>query len=503
MLITSSLYGQTRDENPLHTLYIKLERPVDIDSGIFASIHEKFSVTAGKQELLSKVLKGNVYSIRSGKENILKIKAFLKDQKGVLYTSIYKHKFIPPPSDIPPTTTDFTLSQGYIEEDPGVNAVYAWDNGADGSGITVRAIEYGIDLDHEEFVGRAASIAANMSISSEADFVYTTHGTATAGVVYSHNGTYGTTGIAHNASAYILYPEWQEGMEWNRIDAITNAVNDGIAGDILIYEMQIDDPNGAFVPAEYDQLVWDLTKTATLKGLVVVAAAGNGGVNLDTPLHDSYNARGDSGAIIVGAGTSTVNHDTHSGSTYGTRVNVQAWGENVFTTGYGGIQFANDVHQYYTDSYGGTSSATAIVGGCAALLQSYYFSMTNSYMTSIQMRELLINTGIPQVNMSAPIGPFPDLRKAMEAIDVSLSLKNEDQIVVNVYPNPVSDLLIIKQVTSEPKLVTIYNVLGQELFKTTIDKDRNTVSLGHLNTGIYYVRIAFDNLITTKRVLKK
>lgn len=506
MLTTQAICGQSKLKRQQHSLYVKLERSVDRDSSVLLNVQEKFSVSFVRQELLSKVLRSNFYKVETNAMDVSELNTlhmFLKEQKGVLYTSLYEQRFIEPPNDIPPTTTDFISSQGYLEADPGVNAIYAWANGANGSGITVRAIEYGLDVDHEEFVGRSVKIANGMTISSEASFFYTTHGTATAGVVYSHNGTYGTKGIAYNAATYILYPEWQEGMSWNRIDAITNAVNDANEGDIIIYEMQINDPNGAYVPAEYDQLVWDLTKTATDKGVVVVAAAGNGAVNLDDGLYDTYNARGDSGAIIVGAGTSTTNHDTHSASTFGTRVDVQAWGENVFSTGYGDIQFANDVHQYYTDSFSGTSSATAIIGGCVTVLQSYYYSLTNSYMTSVEMRDLLIDTGIPQVNMSSPIGPFPNLEKAMDQIDSSLSIQDEEHVKFSIFPNPAEDALTIKLLENEPRLMVLYDVLGKELLREVIDKELNTIPIRSLSSGIYYVKIQFNSTTVSKKIIKK
>ena len=105
------------------------------------------------------------------------------------------------------------------------------------------------------------------------------------------------------AQMSILYPEWTEEYGYNRVLATSNAIDNSASGDIIIFEMQTYGPNGNFVLAEYEQAIWDLTKAATDAGIIVVAAAGNGGVNLDATSFNNYNARGDSGAIIVGAGS--------------------------------------------------------------------------------------------------------------------------------------------------------------------------------------------------------
>ena len=88
---------------------------------------------------------------------------------------------------------------------------------------------------------------------------------------------------------------------------------------------------------EFDDAVYNATKNATSIGIVVVAAAGNGGMNLDDT---DYNGRfdrtkRDSGAIIVGSARSAAPHEPKCSTCYGTRSDSYAWGENIVTTGYG------------------------------------------------------------------------------------------------------------------------------------------------------------------------
>ena len=59
------------------------------------------------------------------------------------------------------------------------------------------------------------------------------------------------------------------------------------------------------MPVEYLAAVYDAIKLATQSGIIVVEAAGNGGVDLDAPAYGAPfpDGKADSGAIIVGAGS--------------------------------------------------------------------------------------------------------------------------------------------------------------------------------------------------------
>jgi len=85
-------------------------------------------------------------------------------------------------------------------------------------------------------------------------------------------------------------------------------------------------------PAEIQLSVFDAIKRATDAKIIVVEAAGNddawGGIDLDDPTCNAIFDRNvrDSGAIIVGAG-SPVDRSRLPFSSYGSRVDVQGWGE--------------------------------------------------------------------------------------------------------------------------------------------------------------------------------
>ncbi|MEK7326702.1 MAG: S8 family serine peptidase, partial [Chloroflexota bacterium] len=140
--------------------------------------------------------------------------------------------------------------------------------------------------------------------------------------------------------------------------------------------------------------------------------------------------------IIVGAGTSNVLHDRLDFSTYGSRVNVQGWGQNVFSLGYG--DFANyapgdeDGKQTYTNTFGGTSSASPFIAGAATGLQSLRVNRVQALapLTSQQMRQLLIDTGIPQgaATSAQHIGPFPNVAKAILQLGIGATDCNANNL---------------------------------------------------------------------------
>lgn len=330
----------------------------------------------------------------------------LETLRFVEYTS--PEPVTPPPP--PSLTPDFTHLQTYNQGDLGNNIIgmyieYAWDLGIAGQGIKIADIEWGFDYDHED-LQRDTFI----ELRATTDHSYDDHGTAVAGIMYAIENTFGMTGMVHQADTFYGISEINGG----RVSGIALGLEHLEEGDVFVYEMQTWGQNFQFVPADFDLPVWDITNAATEAGIIVVAAAGNGNQNLDDPFYNEYNARGDNGSIIVGAGTRAGRHRA-SFSTYGSRVNVQGWGDwTVAACGYGDL-YNGGTHKTYTNSFAGTSSATALVGGAVVAVQSFAKNELGFVLTPHEMRELLIETGtaqgsgwglgnlVPQPNVQAAI----------------------------------------------------------------------------------------------------
>jgi hypothetical protein len=322
----------------------------------------------------------------------------------------------PPCSDLPPPTPHYYAQglQPYHGPDPGLNMAFAWSLGALGQGVRIADCEYGYIPGTEDLCGILDEPGQTIHPDTIANG-WDNHGTAVFGAMIGLQNGYGVTGLVPGSSG-LFFPELSVEEGSRRVTAITNAIAAVDAGDVVVLEMQAVGAGGGFGPAELDPAVWTVTKVGTDSGIVVVAAAGNGNQNLDGAPYAAYMAQGDSGAIIVGAGTADVSHTKLGFSTYGSRVDVQAWGEEVFTLGYGDYQtLGGDKRQRYTDSFGGTSSATPLVASAVGALQSLALDTHGCALDSRGVRQLLVDSGIPQ-GAGGHIGPFPDLQAASQAV---------------------------------------------------------------------------------------
>ncbi len=413
---------------------------------------------------------------------------------------------IKPPTDIAPVTNDFEVSQTYLGPDPGVNMQYAWNLGLSGAGIKVRDIEYGFNSNHEELNSVNVSIAPGMTVSSAATSAYTEHGTSVFGIIMADKGSYGVSGLAYGALEMVLFPEWQQ-SGYNRVFAVSQAIQNSQPGDVIIYEMQAYDASSYLLPAEYDLTVWNLTKAASDAGIIIVEAAANGTRNLDSPTYASYMNRGNSGAILVGAGTSDLNHERINYSNYGTRVDLQGWGQNVLTSGFTGSYYTigGDLNQSYTN-FAGTSSATPMVAGCVIVLQSYYHSLTGNYLSPLEMRNLLINTGIPQGNpVTGHIGPLPNMQAALNAIDSMLSVQSFEGFSAEFFPNPSEGKLnyAISNLENSKIDFQFLDVLGRTIKQYEKTTTQGIIDIFDLPSGIYFLKVKSGEIEFTKRIIKR
>ena len=334
-----------------------------------------------------------------------------------------------PPGDIAPATGDFTPNQqNYVSLEPGHG--FEAEAVSPDQGLRLSVCEYGWIYSHEDLVD--VDLHPEPDQTPEA-FVaasdFDDHGTAAIGVLASVANGYGITGVAGGVD-FFTYPEYTVEAGPRRVECIAAAIADSQPGDIVLLEMQTSAGFVLnFVPAEFDPAVFTIVKVGTDAGVVVVAPAGNGNQDLDSPTFDDYRAMGDSGAIMVGAGSSDSNHEKLPFSTYGSRVDIQSFGQDVFTLGYGDFALlAGDPDQSYTATFGGTSSASALVAGACAVLQSRALEFFGQRLSPAEMREALKQGAQPQgigpnppgvpfpIEPEEQIGPFPDLSKAVAAL---------------------------------------------------------------------------------------
>jgi hypothetical protein len=321
----------------------------------------------------------------------------------------------PPPGDIPPTTPDLVPDQTYRGPAPGTHTDTLHAQGVNGSGVRLFDCEYAWRASHEDLVDLDLHLEPGQTPDPETDALgFAEHGTAVLGMLASAENAYGCSGMAPGAELH-THPEWTVEGGFRRVECITSAVAAAAPGDVVLLEMQAVGPGFSYGPAELDPAVWLVTRVATDAGVVVVGAAGNGNQNLDHWLYADYMAMGDSGAIIVGAGSNDPTHKKLDYSTFGARVDVQGWGHGVTTLGYGPPEYGGDENQRYTHGFGGTSSAAPFAAAAACLLQSHAKVLRGEPLPPEELRALLVATGIPQGG-GDPIGPMVDTGSAFDEI---------------------------------------------------------------------------------------
>ena len=321
-----------------------------------------------------------------------------------------------PPSDLDPLTPDFRDEQGWLDPFPGLGFDEAARfPGGNGENVRIADIEYSWDRDHEDLGATLDSVEWGWEWGE-----FRFHGNGVLGaLVGGHNG-YGIDGGAPFAEPLIVHPFVSDFESYDVAAAIVAATDLLDVGDVILIEQQgyVDDN---FCPVSYDEGVYDAIVAAVDAGLVVIEPGGNGGADLDAVGWGGvFDRTHDSGSIMVGTGDppDAAVPRAWSGSSYGARLDVQAWGSNIATAGssdgYNDLYFpGDDYRQAYTGYFGGTSGASAIIAAMAGVIQSVAIANWGVPIPPRQLREMMVASGSPQAYGQQRVGPQPDLRRIL------------------------------------------------------------------------------------------
>ncbi|MFG3582354.1 type VII secretion-associated serine protease mycosin [Micromonospora chersina] len=218
-----------------------------------------------------------------------------------------------------------------------------------GRGVTVAVVDSGVDATHPELAGQVLPGRRSYGAAGDGRSDVDGHGTHMAGIIAAKNaGSDGVTGVAPGVRILPIKTKPGDGeiSEAASAQGIRMAVDGGAKVINLSY--------GAVGAASADEE--SAIKYALDRDVVVVAAAGNtakGEVDVTSPA----NVRG----VIAVTGT-TRGGRFWSGSAQGPEAVVAAPGDAIYNAG-------PDRGYGWGD---GTSDATAIVSGVAALIRSKY-----------------------------------------------------------------------------------------------------------------------------------
>lgn len=328
-------------------------------------------------------------------------------------------------------TPDFEALQTYLDEPgsryKGMNIRKVWEQQVVGGGVRVHFSDGGLYPNHEDLRGNP-----NLDIVSLAPNSDPGHGTASVGLLLARANGLGMTGICHASELYMYDNRATKQYNLQTPKDLLRYVR---PGDIVAVNRQTANINAmtTFLPSLHDQLWWDATRQLTERGAVVVNAACNGSYKTDTSKRAIANFgvdlsqwpyfldHGDADAILIGACHSW-DGKPHQYSNYNYRYRMlNSWGDSVATLGYGELQDKDGNDRDYTDNYAGTSSATPLVTGALALIQSYAIEHHHVYLNANQMHLLVMESGYKDATLPhtdvLPMGARPDVHGALVLLD--------------------------------------------------------------------------------------
>jgi subtilisin family serine protease len=246
-----------------------------------------------------------------------------------------------------------------------INAPTAWDNTTGASSTVVAVLDTGVTYSQPDLQGRF--VAGYDFINNDSDPTDDNgHGTETAGIVgaTSNNAT-GVAGMCWSCS--IMPVKVLDSTAYGSWSAVSSGITWATDHGAKVISMSLAGTTGG-------STLQNAVTYAQNHDVLVVAAAGNNGNT--TPMYPAAFA-----GVLSVAGTQSTDA-LYSWSTYGSWVSVAAPGCDYTTTRSGGY-----------GSFCGTSAATPVTAGVAALARSLNPAATASQVASA-MESSAVNIGL-------------------------------------------------------------------------------------------------------------
>jgi hypothetical protein len=89
----------------------------------------------------------------------------------------------------------------------------------------------------------------------------------------------------------------------------------------------------------------------------------------------------------------------------------------------------------------------------------------------------------------------------LSSVSPTLSVTDNELLNVSMYPNPTSSRLNISAPSTINSAV-IYSVLGKEVMSLDINKNRESIDVSKLNSGVYFIKYTIDDAVGTAKFIK-
>jgi hypothetical protein len=73
---------------------------------------------------------------------------------------------------------------------------------------------------------------------------------------------------------------------------------------------------------------------------------------------------------------------------------------------------------------------------------------------------------------------------------------------IEIFPNPVYEILTISLPDSPPADISIYNIDGREVFIQDTNSVKTTINMANYYPGIYFVRISRQGQVVVRKIIK-
>lgn len=316
------------------------------------------------------------------------------------------------------------------------------------------------------------------------------HGTHCAGLVaaVSNNGE----GVASVASGVTL-------MAARCADKDPKYMNKSLEGVLWAIDNGADVLSLSWGSSNISEFEQEIIQGALEKGIVVVAAAGNDGVE-----KKKYPAAYE-GVIAVGS----VDSDNKRSffSNYGSWVTLAAPGGNLideqgkatmsmilsttFSTSHMRFYGSNEIDGLYYDGMIGTSMATPVISSVVGLMLS-----VNPDLTPAEVKDILMQTATPTDTW--------DMAEGSGVVNAYEAVKKAESMASGIENNSINDNIGIScadgrlRLSAPVRKLTIVNTSGHTVMST--GDTRQNIDISHLPKGIYIVSAQGDRCWLTKKI---
>lgn len=295
----------------------------------------------------SRSYNGTTYLVTfPAKHNVTKIKETLLTSDKVL--SVEPN--VKATTNFIPTDKHYT-KQWYAKK---INLPKAWDASLGLSTIKVAVIDAGVQTSHPEL--KANIIKPYNAVTGRSTIHPDEHGTHVSGIIAAERNKTGIIGVAPNVKVIpINVFKNDEADLFTIIDGIEYAVSEG--ANIINLSLTMND---------YTSALNSTIQAAHKKGVLIIAAAGN--ENTKKPQYPAALKN------VIAVSATTPGDKRASFSNYGSYIDISAPGMGIYST------IPNNSYGYLD----GTSMATPIVSGVAALILS-----KNPFLTPAEIESIL------------------------------------------------------------------------------------------------------------------